>query len=85
MRNTHPLVNWLTPVAQGMGYGAQIDVLQLTACRYTASQTRYAQASLFQHFGNDMRGGFSFTCEVGGQDHLLDQAIPTTLRQFGKT
>ena len=74
-------------IAQGVGQGGQVDVLQLAADRHPARKpgddqrraagARHGAQRLCQHMG----GGLALGRETSGQDHLLHHAVGCPLQQ----
>src|SRR5690606_25981247 len=65
----------VAPVAQGMGDGARVDVLELAAHRHAPRQPGDAQPARAQHLPEVVGGGLALLGEVGGEDHLGDDAV----------
>src|SRR5690606_37324305 len=65
----------VAPVAQRVRDGARIDVLQLAADRHAPRQPRHAQPARAQHLADIVGGGLALLGEIGGEDHLLHDAV----------
>src|SRR6185436_6149907 len=81
----HPSSLWLelypATVQQCLRNGPYVHIFQFAAERHAARDARGTDAARPQHLGDVVRRRFAFVSEIGGENHLLHQAVSRPSQQ----